>query len=160
MPQRKRATSTTWDGIVGTGCRARAVQGRHPHPTLHLSFAPDFGNSSPNVQNRALKTRKVDLFRPNARCAANRVGRRASTLRHIYFIIIKDGEWVGGYPCGQASSRTSAEKAHNLHLYHTGSTIHFAHSSQIPTQDMRLGEGNGDSIHHSQGKQWRQPHGR
>ena len=34
----------------------------------------------------------------------------------------------------------------------------FAHSSQIPTQDMRLGEGNGDSIHHSQGKQWRQPH--
>ena len=85
--------------------------------SVSQQFTPDFGNSSPKVQNRAVKTRKVDLLRPNARCAANRVGRRASTLRHIYFITIKDGEWVGGYPCGQASSRTSAEKAHSLHLY-------------------------------------------
>jgi hypothetical protein len=125
VPQRKRATSTTWDGTVGAGCRARPVQGRRvlsrprrvPTPTVSQQFAPDFGNSSPNVQNRAVKTRKVDLFRPNTRCTANRVGRRASTLCHIYFISIKDGERVGGYPCGQASSRTSAEKAHSLHLY-------------------------------------------
>ena len=85
--------------------------------SVSQQFAPDFGNSSPNVQNRAVKTRKVDLLRPNARCAANRVGRSASTLRHIYLITIKHGERVGGYPCGQASSRTSAEKAHSLHLY-------------------------------------------
>ena len=43
VPQRKRATSTTWDGTVGAGCRARPVQGPRvpptgPTPGLHLSF--------------------------------------------------------------------------------------------------------------------------
>ena len=65
-------------------------------------------------------------------------------------------EWMNG----NATEFPSVDPADLEGELLEGKGEEFAHSSQIPTQDMRLGEGNRESIHHSQGKQWRQPHGR